>query len=556
MLGVSSASPRKAALLAAGLLVLVLVLALGSLRAWQSAGSPGSEQASTTGRGPQSLDDEQAELPSPESVEPGSPTPEAHGQPAYCPATPRAPDADRPSLSLRFDVSDDRSTVTGSETVTFVPDLAISELVFRLWPNAAVSSHFGASLVVTSVRVGGQAAAHGYEGVGAGVGAPGTVLAVPLDAEIAAGQTVTADLDFTLRLPPAGKDRYGVSAGSAWWGSGHPMLAWVDGRGWQRDPPPRFPGEGAASEAADTRILVVAPAEDSVLTVGSAEEVTPPQDAAAGTRAWLAVNPVARDVSVAVGDLELARTTVPGIGLAPGVADGEGVPVTVGVARDAYADRTRVGAALERVTESTEASVERLSRHLGFFPYPALSVVVLPGIGAAGIEYPGSILLGTAAWEQVIPHEVAHQWFYGMIGNNQSTDPWLDEAFSTYLESMYNEARAPLLAVDTVRDPVGWPVSQFQGLYDYSLAVYTRGGGALLSARISVGGQTFDDATRCYARAHAWQVVEPADVQDAYGHLPEVIEVLNRVEALGADPAEAVSDPAGFESAVYYPEGS
>ena len=31
-----------------------------------------------------------------------------------------------------------------------------------------------------------------------------------------------------------------------------------------------------------------------------------------------------------------------------------------------------------------------------------------------------------------VTHELAHQWWYALVGNNQYTDPWLDEAFAHY----------------------------------------------------------------------------------------------------------------------------
>lgn len=54
-----------------------------------------------------------------------------------CPASERAaPAEDRPVIDLDLRLDDDLSTVTGTETVTSTPDLAIEELWFRLIPNA------------------------------------------------------------------------------------------------------------------------------------------------------------------------------------------------------------------------------------------------------------------------------------------------------------------------------------------------------------------------------------------------------------------------------------
>jgi Peptidase family M1 domain len=40
-------------------------------------------------------------------------------------------------------------------------------------------------------------------------------------------------------------------------------------------------------------------------------------------------------------------------------------------------------------------------------------------------------------------HETAHQWWFDSVGNNQATEPWLDEALSTYSERIYYETVHP-----------------------------------------------------------------------------------------------------------------
>lgn len=34
-------------------------------------------------------------------------------------------------------------------------------------------------------------------------------------------------------------------------------------------------------------------------------------------------------------------------------------------------------------------------------------------------------------------HELAHQWWYGIIGNNEYADPWLDESFAVYASNLH-----------------------------------------------------------------------------------------------------------------------
>ena len=56
----------------------------------------------------------------------------------------------------------------------------------------------------------------------------------------------------------------------------------------------------------------------------------------------------------------------------------------------------------------------------------------MPRQAAVGIEYPTMIFLGTGTAGALTTHEVAHQWFYGLVGNDQARDPVLDEGLATY----------------------------------------------------------------------------------------------------------------------------
>ncbi len=80
----------------------------------------------------------------------------------------------------------------------------------------------------------------------------------------------------------------------------------------------------------------------------------------------------------------------------------------------------------------------------GKYPYPTLTVVDPPfnGEGAGGMEYPTFITAGTPWWlardqnpEEVIIHEYGHQYWYGLVANNEFEESWMDEGFNTYSTS-------------------------------------------------------------------------------------------------------------------------
>lgn len=413
-------------------------------------------------------------------------------------------------MALSFDLAADHARVAGRERVVFTPDQPVRELVFRLWPNGPEGGRTGAELRVARASVLGSSRFQ-VAAAGGRPDTPGTLLTVPLPGTVPAGEAVTADLEFTLTLPPARSDRLGHTATTAWWASSHPLLAWQRGRGWVREPAVPLAGETAVSEAARLDLTVTAPAADTVLTTGAAD--APVADG--GRRRWHSTASAVRDVSVAVAPFRLATGRA------------GGVPVTVGMAPEVAQPPQEV------LAEATRA-VAALAARFGPYPFEALTMAAVPGVGGSGIEYPGVILLGdTPSYRIVVTHEVAHQWFYGLVGDDQGRDPWLDEAFATYAEALVNRDQATYLPMLSVRDAVGLPMSAFGvDVARYVLAVYGKGAAALLTARQRAGPAAFDAALRCYLARNAWRVAAPEDVARALAGLPPALTVLRRAGAL------------------------
>src|SRR5437762_5006368 len=81
----------------------------------------------------------------------GGPHPSATAT-SSCPASYLPPDPARPQVSLNFVVSADHGTVSGTEHLTFTPDLPIRELVFRLTANTRPTVASGTKIALRSAR--------------------------------------------------------------------------------------------------------------------------------------------------------------------------------------------------------------------------------------------------------------------------------------------------------------------------------------------------------------------------------------------------------------------
>lgn len=440
-----------------------------------------------------------------------------------CPSAYFPPDPHRPHVRLDLAVAADLKTVAGTETITFTPEAPVSELDFRLWPNGPEGGRTSGRLDVTAVRTPGGQAPRSVA-AGARPGLPGTLLVVPLAHPAPPGQPVTATLDYVLHLPAVRLDRLGAGPTAAWWGSAHPVLAWVRGRGWVRDFALRSYGETQVSEAAALDLTVTAPADDVVLATGRGAG---PVAAGARRRRWHFTAAAARDVAVAVGAFRTLTAS-------SRAGDGRAIPVTVA----ALPGQARP---LATMLAQQQRALAALVGRLGPFPMEALTAVDLPGFGDSGVEYPGLVFVGDDEdGGFTVTHETAHQWFYGLVGDDQARDPWLDEALATAEQAIVDNEQQSYARYLHASGTVGASLASFGGdVGRYFDSVYYKGAAAVLAARTAAGTARFDAAIKCYLRAQAWRVAAPADLGRSLTGLPAALTVLRGAGALPSGSARS-----------------
>ena len=344
-----------------------------------------------------------------------SPSPSSTPAPAGpCDVGPlAAAEPSRPVYDAELRVDPASGLVEGSVTIEFTPDLAIDDLYLRLWPNGPRHAVGGVAMTVRSLTT----------SVGSAVPLllDPTIVHVPLNEPVPEGQTITMQVEFDLVVPIELQSR--ISGGGSYMrlGSVLPMLPWEPGIGWALDPATALFAESVTSPVADYRVKVTTPEGFDVLASGV--------DNDSGT--WIVEE--ARDFALSVGRF----TTVTGTAMAP-----EPVQITVGV-HESMADDPN--AYLAKVIDS----LEQFSERWGQYPWPSLTLALTPSL-RGGIEFPTHIMQGPDTIGRTTSHEVAHMFFYSVVGNNQGRDPWIDEGLASYAEFTY-EGVGP----SAVRDP-GW----------------------------------------------------------------------------------------------------
>ena len=166
-----------------------------------------------------------------------------------------------------------------------------------------------------------------------------------------------------------------------------------------------------------------------------------------------------------------------------------------------------------------------------FAPYPYQSISIVETDVPDGQEYDGLVFLAAKFYNQyngsaksdlvtIGTHEIAHQWWFGLVGSDQAEEPWLDEAMAVYSERIFYQYNYPNYGDWWWNFRVNYfgPSGYVDGsIYDYSTflsyvnAVYLNGANFLDALRTRVGDDTYFAFLKDYATRYAHRHVTAAD---------------------------------------------
>ena len=398
---------------------------------------------------------------------------------------------------IELQIEDNLYEVSGTQEVHYTNNegVPLEEIHFRLFPSI-----LGGKMQVSNIRVGDATIQPRFE-------LQNSLMIVPLADALKPDENIVIRMDFSVTVPRSVNLNYGVLAYAdnvLALAHAYPMIAVYNDEGWNAEIPPQA-GDVAFADAAFYLVRIIAQKGVTLVTSGktvSAEEAGQTQimNVASGPARdfYLAASPEYEETSQTFGDVTI-RSYAP-----INLEDGS-----------------------QAAVEIASRALETFTARYAPYPYTELDIVATPTL-ALGIEYPGMIAITSWIYEgsgehpyfeSTIVHEVGHQWFYNLVGDDQLDEPWLDEALAQFVTLQYytdeygaEGAQSFLMdlefrwaSVGNEEIPIGLPVKDYNAM-EYSAIVYGRGPLFFVDLKERMGNDAFDEFMQDYTGSLAWEI--------------------------------------------------
>ena len=420
---------------------------------------------------------------------------------------------------LVFDLTSGSETYQGSAAITFTNPgkTALNEIVLRTFPNAPLL--FGGGMEITSARASGESLAIEV------FLEDQSAVRLPLKIPLMPGESIQLQLEFNGWLPVDferdwiyGTYHYASDGPVVMLANAYPMLAPLVNGQWQASPV-LVEGDAVVSSTALYRAQVQVP--------------TGWQVAASGREVTREETPSQISISIAGGPLrDFMLAASPALILRE--AEWGGMRVN-------HWGLPRTERYWDEAIDVAKTSLDLFEETFGPLPYNELDIIAAPLKNASGVEYPGLILLGETLYNSgsvphllpsVTAHEVAHQWWYAVVGNDVLEYPWQDEALATFSAQFYEmvndqnfyfgalenyKLRVETLEAASGEQAVSQSVADFSdNPQAYATVVYHKGYLFLEELRSQIGEQAFNAALQNYYQNNLYRLAPPAALLDSF----------------------------------------
>lgn len=391
-----------------------------------------------------------------------------------------------PSYTVNLTGNTAGTVWTGHESATFTnaSSTPLSEVYLRLWDN--YHGTCSAMPITVGNVTGGTAGA---------LSVACTALQITLAAPLAQGQSATIGFDLGITVP-SGADRFGHDGAFAFIGNALPVLAVKDGAGWHLDPYTNN-GESFYSLAADFKVVLDHPTSLLVPATGTSVDAA----GSSGRTVTTATASKVRDFAWAAGPFSRISGTS-----------------AAGTAVNVYSVSGISSADAQSMLTTARTAVDAHAARFGAYPYGELDAVIDNNYWFGGMEYPGFVLdlVSTTA----LTHEIGHQWWYGIVGDDEYNSPWLDEAFTDYSTDLAQGKTGSgcwssvswASSAEKITDSMAyWDAHSSR----YSTVVYGYGKCALHDLRRLIGDTAMAKLLKDYATSHWYGVSTTAEFKAA-----------------------------------------
>jgi hypothetical protein len=432
------------------------------------------------------------------------------------------------SYELALVLDPDKKTMTGTMDFTYVntEDRPMNELHFLLYANSHEKQQYGifegddmeaaypngfspGSIEIESVTSDSGKVQYLV------TGEQEHVLEVRLPKDVAVGQTIRLTIEYTVVIPNC-YGRFGYGDDTMSLVNCNPILSVYDAGEWF-DYPYYEIGDPFYSETADFKATIETPSDWTVAATGVLTQKTD-----GGQTVWTVDAPGRRDFGFVASDkFEVMQTESDGV-----------------LVRSYYVkgSKSRGRAALETGAEA----IALYSEAFGPYPFAEFSVVETDFF-IGGMEYPGMVLIDHSMYnamydrmtfDLVVAHETGHQWWYSVVGDNEVTEPWLDEGMTEFTTQYFFEKERDASYNNFYRQYSGYmldtregqegkyavtlPVYAFDDGLTYSAWVYDRTAAVLMDLREKIGDDKFFAAMKAYYADNRLGVATREDLEKAF----------------------------------------
>ena len=426
------------------------------------------------------------------------------------------------NIALTFPEDAISREFVGSQNVTYTNTTGetLTSLPFRLYANSVVEEND--AITIDHIKVNG-------EDVSFDLRINNSVAMIALPTPLAAGESADIDMGFTTRVGQDDPRHYGIfnyASATETWSLAHwyPVIAGRDpDTGWMLKPTSIY-GDPIFTDTGLYTVSVTAPKELQLITSGVETDATTTGLITTTTfNAW----PSRDFVIIADADMEVAKQVIDGTEVSSWFHPG-------------------YSSSGESVLLWSSQALEQFNTLLGEYPYRQLQVTGVEIYNAAGVEFPQLIAVDQGYYrsqrdashpsyfEFTVAHEVVHQWFYNLVGNNQYDHAFIDESLTNhlssqvYFEEFWGADQAAAMverslanpfrnAVEASSDPiVDFPTDDFPTQGSYIVAAYNKGPLGFAAIHDAMGDDAFFAGLRHYVENFRFRVATPQDLLAAF----------------------------------------